>query len=133
MFWFTTTIVKDLELIISIYILFLLPAITRFTVWYASIGKLLLSSMIDNWIKSIGTFRISPRLSWLNSFMIFQTILPTRIVIIIYINYLTYSYLHHPSKSLSMKNNKSLLVIIRNLKLLKDCYYIGNNKYNGLE
>ena len=84
-------------------------------------------SMIDNWIKSISTFRISPRLSWLNSFMIFHTILPTRMVIIIYINCLTYTHLHNPCKSLSIKDNKSLIVIINNLRLLRYCYYIGNN------
>ena len=44
-------------------------------------------SMIDKWMKSISTFRISPKLSWLNSFIIFRTILPTRMVIVIYINY----------------------------------------------
>ena len=32
-----------------------------------------------------------------------------------------------PCKSLSMEDNISLIVTIKNLRLLRDCYYIGIN------
>ena len=40
----------------------------------------------------------------------------------------TYTHLHNLRKSLSMKVNKNLSVTKENLRQLRDCYYISNNK-----